>query len=661
MLKLFLPPIILTLFFAGCANLSQVRKEPTSLGSPEQAEVKTANTALLPVSPDLTTLQDNSSNDSSPDAEQEAQNEAGEAYAAGNELYLKGDKDRAINLYRRALSLNPDHAGAQEMLRRALNEKLAEVRLEEVRRAESSVEPKVEPKTQIEESSSAEEKPSAQIDIDKEDATQDVSPHQPLPQEEMREAFIGLGEDLHVILPADPTKGEWKASVGDPKKIDVVSALYAPPLPGSSAGTTGNVVYTLRPKSAGEATATFRFGSGATITKRVDYTIHIESAEGGNRLGGSSVVEVENAAKLDVGRSGSKRAILEPSDEDLAKEREAIMKRESEVIALEKTLAQRSERLIEKEKELSRKLNEIARKEERLLKREAEVAAREKELSKLRSAIAIREQDVARREKGISASSAMSGKLGGERAGTALKAERREASDGKASLRDREGDGLLSSRYGLSQDRAEREDLDQFNLGTDLLKERMYDESIPELNRAIEGSQDAGLKEAAVLAAGLALSGGGKYDEAIIQYRKLLDEFPGGKLRGQAQLQIAKALFEKGDPRGAIVEFKRAVIFYPDEVGVQSEALLGLAEGYRQAGEVELALKSVEELIGRFPDSPTAADAQFIMGDIYDRNLKVRDYHKALLAYRKLVERYGKSRWVERARQRIAHIEKNYL
>ena len=618
MIRLSILFLILSLFFAGCTTLPSVKKDPVS-GVPQAGEVRVADVHLASASPDLTTIEDGLSN-----AEEKTQKEAEKAYSSANEFYLQGDKDRSIGLYRRALSLNPDHKEAQEMLGRTLNEKLEEVRLVAADKGETQEKSAA---TGDEEHQVGERAP---VDKLEEDRTE-TPPQEASSQVEMREAFTDLGEDLHIILPTDPKVGEWKASVHDHTVIDIIGVLYAPPIPGSPAGTLGNVVYALRSKRMGKVNVSFRFGSGSFITKKINYTINVGGSESEGLAGGLSPLDQKGEGNKD-GWDG------------LLKEQERLAweKRENEVRSLEETVEQRRQKL--------------AAREDELLKQETEIAKRERELAARELAVERKDQEVARRESQVFETSL---RLKAEL--EKIKLDRAAFTNGTASLKDRNRRSPLPSTYQGSQGMVERESLNQFNLGMDLLKEKMYEESLPELNAAIQDSEDERLKEGASLAIGLALSGQGQNDEAIDQYRSLLDEFPEGKLRGQTQLQLAKTLLEQSDHQGAIVEFKRAIISYPGEVDIQSEALLGLADSYRGAGEIELALKSSEDLLDRFPDSPIAADAQFMIGDIYDRNLGVRNFHKAVRAYRRLVERYRSSRWVERARDRIEHIEKNYL
>lgn len=655
MLRLYVLILILALLFAGCATLPPAKIEVV----PEEAQIRPGDFHTASASPDGTTM-----NDEASDAVLKAENEAEEAYAAANEVYLQGDKDRAINLYRRALSLNPAHAGAQELLHRALNEKLEEVRLAQTEEAGSSV-PEFEdeigsasPETvspingnQLEEDTA---KIAFQDALDQETAflqetaslIETETPPERVPQAEVIEIVIGLGEDFHVILPTNPEKGEWKASVHDPDKMDLVGVLSAPPIPGSPE-TTGSVVFALRSKDVGEVTVAFQYGLGSHITEKIDYVFFIESNAGGGYAQGT-----REGGKFES-ETGSTS-----SWEHLSREYERISwkKREDEISALENALQAKIERLALKELELQRREEELSRRGDQISTREGDLAQRESLVEK-------KEWELVQKESEIAEASV---RLNDQR--ERLELEEARLAYAGPSLEDRKTDpsletagGFSSTRFESSQDEVKREDLDRFNLGLDLLKEKMYNRALPELEGAIQASEDPRLKEGAALSSGLALSGQGRYDEAIALYRENLDEFPQGRLQGQTQLQMAKTFLEKGEYEAAIVEFKRAIISYPNEIEIQSEALLGLSDSYREIGEIELALRSSQELVDRFPHSPTAADAQFLIGDIYDRNLRVRNFHKAVGAYRRLIEFYSTSRWVERARKRIEHIEKNYL
>jgi hypothetical protein len=63
-----------------------------------------------------------------------------------------------------------------------------------------------------------------------------------------------------------------------------------------------------------------------------------------------------------------------------------------------------------------------------------------------------------------------------------------------------------------------------------------------------------------------------------------------------------------------------------------------------------------QAILGRFPGSPEAADAQFMLGRINDHPYRNR-FDDALAEYRKTVERYPGTPAAEKASQRIGIIE----
>ncbi len=68
------------------------------------------------------------------------------------------------------------------------------------------------------------------------------------------------------------------------------------------------------------------------------------------------------------------------------------------------------------------------------------------------------------------------------------------------------------------------------------------------------------------------------------------------------------------------------------------EELYTQAQDYSQKGDFQSAIKTYEEILKLYPDSPRAYKAQFLIGFVYSENLK--DYEKAREVYKKVIEKY---------------------
>ena len=62
------------------------------------------------------------------------------------------------------------------------------------------------------------------------------------------------------------------------------------------------------------------------------------------------------------------------------------------------------------------------------------------------------------------------------------------------------------------------------------------------------------------------------------------------------------------------------------------------AQEFSEKGDFQSAIKTYEEILKVYPDSPRVYKAQFLIGFVYSENLK--DYEKAEKNYRKVIEKY---------------------
>jgi outer membrane protein assembly factor BamD (BamD/ComL family) len=68
------------------------------------------------------------------------------------------------------------------------------------------------------------------------------------------------------------------------------------------------------------------------------------------------------------------------------------------------------------------------------------------------------------------------------------------------------------------------------------------------------------------------------------------------------------------------------------------EELYTEAQDYSEKGDFQSAIKTYEEILKVYPDSPLAYKAQFLIGFVYSENLK--DIEQAKESYRRVIEKY---------------------
>lgn len=68
------------------------------------------------------------------------------------------------------------------------------------------------------------------------------------------------------------------------------------------------------------------------------------------------------------------------------------------------------------------------------------------------------------------------------------------------------------------------------------------------------------------------------------------------------------------------------------------EQLYAEAQACSEKGNFTLAIKTYEEILKLYPESPNSYKAQFLIGFVYSENLK--DYNKAKEVYEKVIKKY---------------------
>lgn len=68
------------------------------------------------------------------------------------------------------------------------------------------------------------------------------------------------------------------------------------------------------------------------------------------------------------------------------------------------------------------------------------------------------------------------------------------------------------------------------------------------------------------------------------------------------------------------------------------EELYTVAQECSEKGDFQSAIRTYQEILEAYPDSPRSYKAQFLIGFVYSENLK--DYESARTNYRKVIEEY---------------------
>ncbi len=122
------------------------------------------------------------------------------------------------------------------------------------------------------------------------------------------------------------------------------------------------------------------------------------------------------------------------------------------------------------------------------------------------------------------------------------------------------------------------------------------------------------------------------YDKALVYFQKLESRFPHGKYATQAQLETAYAHYKKQDPISTVLAADRFIKLHPNHPNIDYAYYLKGLASFNERGVVE----------------------KYTAQEISDRDPKVLKLSFA--AFKELVERYPKSRYVKDATQRMLYL-----
>ncbi len=123
-----------------------------------------------------------------------------------------------------------------------------------------------------------------------------------------------------------------------------------------------------------------------------------------------------------------------------------------------------------------------------------------------------------------------------------------------------------------------------------------------------------------------------EFDKAIVEFQKLLFNYPESVWADEAQMGLGKAYFESGQYLLAEMAYKRVLELYPDKPAApEADAMIGLAllERTRKAGldqEMTWRAKShLERFLRTYPDHSSAPKVREALVECLDR-LAEKDY-----------------------------------
>ena len=141
------------------------------------------------------------------------------------------------------------------------------------------------------------------------------------------------------------------------------------------------------------------------------------------------------------------------------------------------------------------------------------------------------------------------------------------------------------------------------------------------------------------------------YDQAIIEYQRLINNFENWISPGEGQFKIAKCYFKKGDYKQAVVEYETLVERFPVSPLVE-EAIYQIVTSNFILGECSKAVKNYDRFEEKFSDSRFMPEIKFEIGSCYEEEGNLLE---SLTMFRELKGNYSNKKLLE---MKINAIEK---
>jgi len=131
------------------------------------------------------------------------------------------------------------------------------------------------------------------------------------------------------------------------------------------------------------------------------------------------------------------------------------------------------------------------------------------------------------------------------------------------------------------------------------------------------------------------------YVNAIIEFEKLLNDFPYSIYADDAQFNIGDCYYIISNYYQALIEYQKVIDNYPESDWVD-DAQYSISHTYFVLELYSPAISSFQKIITNYPSSEFAEGAQFYIGYCYT---KLEDFEKAIIEFEKGIENYPQGTW----------------
>lgn len=141
------------------------------------------------------------------------------------------------------------------------------------------------------------------------------------------------------------------------------------------------------------------------------------------------------------------------------------------------------------------------------------------------------------------------------------------------------------------------------------------------------------------------------YDQAIIEYQRLINNFESRISPDEGQYKIATCYYKKGDYRQAIVEYEILTERFSASPLIE-ESIYQIVASYFILGDCPKAVNKYNSFKEEFPQSQFMTEIQFEIGSCYEED---GDLKKSLEIFKELKGSYSNQKLLE---MKISSVEK---
>jgi outer membrane protein assembly factor BamD len=220
-------------------------------------------------------------------------------------------------------------------------------------------------------------------------------------------------------------------------------------------------------------------------------------------------------------------------------------------------------------------------------------------------------------------------------------------------------------------------DFEILNEGQKNFANRKFDKSEELFRKLLDDHPDSKLRIYAMMGLADSLYRDDKFQEASYQYREFYDLYPVHSDAVKARFYKGMSEFNERQPadrdqtftKNALEDFKRIVSnpdyanspFYEESKKKIEECRKLLAENvffigkfYFRTASYQSVINRVHDLLGEYPGEPYEDEAMFYLAESYYKEDSLK---KAMVEFRRLIEKYPDSVYTVTAKDRIADIE----